>query len=326
MRRLFMAMSVVISTTQMCGADPVEIEHKFGTTLIEGKPERVVSLSFIGHDFILALGVVPVGLRFWYGEHPYGVWPWAQDALGEAKPTVIYGDIDVEQIALLKPDLILGQWSGMTEREYKMLSVIAPTVPPSADYADYGSPWQVMHQRIGKALGREDQAVAQITAIEQRITDLRAAHPEWQDMSGTMAWPVRIGAFASRDIRGRFLADLGFSVTNEVDDLVKGENFYVIIPPETLEPIDTDVLVWLDTPNPMQVLEKIKLRPMMRASRQGREILVDQVLTSALAHSNPLSLGFALDHLAPVLEAAADGDPDTHARNEHAFTVGAPDE
>jgi iron complex transport system substrate-binding protein len=39
-------------------AFPVTIEHKFGETTIDAEPERVVSIGYNEHDFLLALGVV----------------------------------------------------------------------------------------------------------------------------------------------------------------------------------------------------------------------------------------------------------------------------
>lgn len=114
-------------------AEPRLLTHRYGVTEIEGSPQRVVSLSFIGHDFLLALGVRPIALRYWYGSGEHGVFPWAEAALGDAEPLVLYGDIDIEQIALLQPDLIVGQWSGMTETQYQLLSKIAPTLPPAKE-------------------------------------------------------------------------------------------------------------------------------------------------------------------------------------------------
>jgi len=70
-------------------AFPVTIPHKFGSTTIEAEPERVVSIGYNEHDFLLALGVIPVALRDWYGEQPNSVWPWAQDELGDATPEVL---------------------------------------------------------------------------------------------------------------------------------------------------------------------------------------------------------------------------------------------
>lgn len=77
---------------------PLTVTHKYGTTEIPAKPERVLSLSFQNHDNLLALGVQPVGIRDWFGNQPNGVWPWAQEALGDAEPALLKGDINFEQI------------------------------------------------------------------------------------------------------------------------------------------------------------------------------------------------------------------------------------
>ena len=48
-------------------AQPVEIGHVWGTTRIEARPERIVTLSYNGADNWLALGVRPMAYRVWYG-------------------------------------------------------------------------------------------------------------------------------------------------------------------------------------------------------------------------------------------------------------------
>lgn len=314
---------ILIVTTLPCNAEPIEISHVYGTTIIEKPPARVVSLSYIGHDFLLALDVIPVGLRYWYGQQPYAVWPWGQEALGDAEPTVLYGNIDVEQVALLKPDLIEGQWSGMTKRDYELLSQIAPTLPPAVGESEYTSPWQTMLHRVGLATDRVEKAEEITTRINERFVQFRTQHPQWQEMTAAVAWPSQVGAFASPDLRSKFLADLGFTVPQDIDDLVRGNNFYVIVPPENLDPIDTDLLIWSYAVDAIETLDKIKLRPMMRAKQEEREILLDEILSAALSHSSPLSLDFALDHLAPIIAAATDGDTSSHAKTDHARTIGA---
>src|SRR5690606_23184754 len=57
-------------------AFPVTIEHKYGATTIDAEPKRVVSVGFGEHDGLLALGVVPIAVRDWYGDQPYATWPW----------------------------------------------------------------------------------------------------------------------------------------------------------------------------------------------------------------------------------------------------------
>jgi iron complex transport system substrate-binding protein len=45
----------------------VTIEHKYGSTAILQAPTRIVSVGFNDQDAIMALGVVRVGIRDWYG-------------------------------------------------------------------------------------------------------------------------------------------------------------------------------------------------------------------------------------------------------------------
>ena len=42
--------------------------HKYGETEVPPDPRRVVAVGLSGHDYVLALGVVPVGLIDWYGD------------------------------------------------------------------------------------------------------------------------------------------------------------------------------------------------------------------------------------------------------------------
>ena len=108
------------------GAFPVTIEHKFGSTEITEAPERVVVVGLTDQDALLALGVVPVGVTYWYGDKALGgINPWAEEALGDAEPPELLDNtngIDIEAVAALAPDLIIGQYAGVTQKEYDLLS------------------------------------------------------------------------------------------------------------------------------------------------------------------------------------------------------------
>src|SRR3954467_497614 len=109
------------------GAFPVTIEHKYGSPTTSAERERVVVVGLREQDALLALGVVPVATTEWYGKHPGAIFPWAKAALGNAKvPTVLSSTdgIQIEKVAAQRPDLILGIYSGMTEKEYNALSRI----------------------------------------------------------------------------------------------------------------------------------------------------------------------------------------------------------
>ena len=102
-------------------AFPVTIEHKYGETTIDAEPQRVVSIGFAEHDGLLALGVIPVGVRDWYGEQPFATWIWAQDELGDAEPEVLPStELNFELALLPSADTAAMQTTAMsaTRRAY----------------------------------------------------------------------------------------------------------------------------------------------------------------------------------------------------------------
>jgi len=292
-------------------AAPREVLHAYGSTTVEGQPERIVSLSYIGHDFLLALGVQPIALRHWYGGNAFGVWPWAEDALGDAEPVVLYGGIDIERIALLQPDLIVGQWSGMSRAEYDLLSQIAPTLPHPVGEQTHTASWQQMTRQLGAILNLEDKADELVNDLETRFADIRRAHPDWQSARAVAAFAPRLSAYGTSDLRGRFLQDLGFVLPAELDDLARFDANFIRLEQENIATLDGDLLIWVHAQDINTVLDALALRPTLRAVLEGREVYADYNLTAALNHSSPLSLNYALDRIVPLIEAAMDGDPDT---------------
>src|SRR3954467_13934914 len=72
------------------GAFPVSIEHTFGTTTIEQRPERVVVLGWSAQDVVFSLGVTPVGMpSFSYGGGDDGVLPWDDEHYDAATTTLL---------------------------------------------------------------------------------------------------------------------------------------------------------------------------------------------------------------------------------------------
>src|SRR3712207_2527892 len=87
------------------GAFPVTIANRFGSTEIPAEPERVVTVGFNDQDFVLALGVTPVGERENLGEYDATTRPWAEDLLpAEDIPTVGGEDNTRGGGGLLDPD------------------------------------------------------------------------------------------------------------------------------------------------------------------------------------------------------------------------------
>ncbi|MEM9465209.1 MAG: ABC transporter substrate-binding protein [Actinomycetota bacterium] len=293
------------------------VEHKFGTTTLDAVPERVVSIGYNEHDFLLALGVIPVGVRDWYGDQPNSVWPWGQDALGDATPGQVAGEdgLDYEAIAEMEPDVIVGIWSGMTQEEYDLLAEIAPVVAQPEEYLDYGTPWQEQTMILGEVTDRVAEAEAAVDEIDAKIAAARDANPQWAELTAAVAFLFEgnPGAYNSEDPRSRLLADLGFQIPAEFDEAA-GDSFFFESSAETMpEDLDVDVIVWVagseeDYPD---LLTALPTRVALKAFENGGEIFASTELTGAFSHSSPLSLGFAIDELVAELEIATDGDPST---------------
>ncbi len=150
-------------------AFPVTITHKYGSTTIPSEPQRVIALGYTDQDPILALGVRPLAVRYWFGDPERRAWPWQTAAFGDTQPQVLtmpFGQLNLEAIAALKPDLIVAVSAGITEDEYARLSQIAPTLAQSNAYVDFGVPWQEQTRVIGQALGRAAASETLVVATE----------------------------------------------------------------------------------------------------------------------------------------------------------------
>ncbi|MBL1240606.1 MAG: ABC transporter substrate-binding protein [OCS116 cluster bacterium] len=313
----------ITSTSAAFASDfPQTFEHRYGTTVIEQKPIRVVTLSYNGPDNLLALGVKPLALRYWWGDYPYAVWPWAQQALGDAKPVVIKGDgINIEQIAALAPDVIVGMYSGISEEEYKLLSEIAPVVAAEKQYTDYSTPWHVRARTIGRVVGQAEKANGMVDAINQRIADVAAAHPEWQGKTAVIG-SARPSAYSSIDPRPKLIAQFGFKTPKKIDELAGEGKFYVEISKEDISPLEADILVWMTySDSDIDEVKQLALRKTLATHKNGGEIIADEVLAGAFSWASLLSLNYVIDTLVPLMEQAADGDPATIVTSSQAAGI-----
>jgi iron complex transport system substrate-binding protein len=291
-------------------AFPVTIEHEFGKTTIGQRPERVVSIGFTDHDALLALGVQPVGIRKWYGEYDY-VWPWAEKALGDHKPELLPADdLNVEQIAALQPDLIIGQYVDLDEGEYQKLSKIAPTVAQPSGYPAFGAPWQLMTRNLGAAVGKAKEADALVAQVEGLFSAARSEHPEFKGVGLAYAGVYGDGTatyYVETDgsTRMRVLQDLGFVVPDELAAL-GDDAFYHQISAEKLDLLEQDVVLW--EPAVLELLPAVRDNRLYRnldVAQDKRDIfMTDPVVAGAMAHSSVLSLPVVLDFLLPELSRA----------------------
>ena len=285
---------------------PVSIENRFGTTEIPAEPQRVVTVGFNDQDFVLALGVTPVGERELLGDYDATTRPWAEELLpAEDIPTVGGEEIDLEAVAALEPDLIVGVYSFMDETVYEQLSGIAPTLAQTDEYADGATPWQEQTLLIGQALGREDEAQQLVDDVEGQVEQAVDENPGFAgcsiavDLTGVGSGHYLLG---KDDLRTQFFTDLGFTVPDASTDLSQ----------ERLDLLNADVLAV--NGYDQEDADADTLLSSLDVVTQGRTVLLGSYsgdVSAALGFGSPLSLPYLLDQAVPALAAAADGDPST---------------
>lgn len=277
------------------GAYPVTIPNAYGGTTIPAEPARVVAVGFNEADFLLALGVVPVGVRDFIGEYDEAARPWAQEALAGAQPADVGGtEINVEAVAALEPDLIMGVYSFMDRATYDALSAIAPTVGPVS--ADGTVGWEEQTRITGTALGREDRAADAIATVERSFADARAANPGFAGRDVTIDLPVDGVPYllGADDLRSSVFTGVGLTVPETTTELG----------PETLGQLDSDALVVLGA-----TAEDMAGDPLFQSLpvvEEGRTIFTggyDEDFNGAIGFGSPLSLPYAVDLITPQLAA-----------------------
>ncbi|MEI5675914.1 MULTISPECIES: iron-siderophore ABC transporter substrate-binding protein [Nocardioides] len=298
-------------------AFPVTIKHKYGETTVEKAPERVVCIGLMDQDSLLALGIVPVGVTYWFGDEKLqGIYPWAEEAFGDAELPLLLKDADgveVEKIAGLAPDLIIGQYTGLNEQDYETLSKIAPVVAQSGDYPDYSMPWTEMALTIGTAVGQKAKMQEIIDGVTQQIADAAEAHPEFEGQTAALITPYEgLFIYGPEDPRSRMLTDLGFTLHPVITTADDSEFGISLSAERTADLGDVGVAVWYDLNADKTVAGIWEGLP---SAKEGRFVDINEKQDGSyyVGHSfvTPLAIPYVLERYVPQLAAAVDGDPAT---------------
>lgn len=133
--------------------DSVTIKHDGGTTHIDKKPQRVVSLEFSFVDALAALDIKPVGVAD-DGKKDRILKP-IRDKIGDYKSVGARKQPNLEEISNQKPDLIIAD-SNRHKGIQQDLEKIAPTIMLSSFDSDYKDNIEAF-KTISKAVGKEDK-------------------------------------------------------------------------------------------------------------------------------------------------------------------------
>jgi iron complex transport system substrate-binding protein len=284
----------------------VTIKHVFGETKIPGPPKRVVSAGYTDQDDLLALGVVPVAVTNWFGDQPFGVWPWALPKLGTAQPVVLdlSNGIQVDQIAACKPDLIVATNAGLDADIYTKLSSIAPTVAQSGQDAFF-EPWKDQAATIGQAVLKFDEMRTLVSALDDKFVN---AGKNNASFSGKKVFVVR-GAFVGDALqitpagwRTDFLTQMGFVIPDGIDKYAKGNE--ALVPRDRAASVldEADALIWTTESDEEQAaLLADPTFAQLKATRTNRNVLTGKDLAGAITFATVLSYAMVADQLPPLI-------------------------
>ncbi len=224
-------------------AKPYTIEHAMGSTTIKSTPKRVVILTNEGTEALLALGVKPVGaVQSFQGD------PWYDHMKKDMEGVEVVGvegEVNVEKIASLKPDLIIGN-KMRQEKVYDQLSAIAPTVFSETLRGD----WKENFKLYAKALNLEEKGKKVLGEFDKHVADLKT---KLGDRTNQEVSVVRFMAGKSRiyytdSFSGVIFDQLGFKRAAQQEELFTPENklgkLAVEVGKEVIPKMDGDLLFY----------------------------------------------------------------------------------
>jgi iron complex transport system substrate-binding protein len=211
------------------------ITHAMGETVVKGTPQRVVVLTTQGTESLLALGIKPVGaVKSWIGN------PWFDHIKDQMDGVEVVGDEvqpNIELIATLKPDLILGT-KVRQEKIYSQLSAIAPTVMTE----NLGDSMIENFELYAKAVNKEEEGKKVLAAFNQTIEETKTKLGDKTKMQVSLArfQPGKVRVYYKNNFAGIILEQIGFARPASQDK----DDFSQDLAKEQMKDLDGDVFFY----------------------------------------------------------------------------------
>jgi iron complex transport system substrate-binding protein len=290
------------------GAFPVTVEHRYGSTTIKKRPKRVVTVGLTDQDVAVVLGVMPVGVRRWFGDYPSASWPWSQPKLAQADPAIV-GDanaIDLPAVKRLHPNLILAMSPDITRTEYRELSKIAPVVAQPLPGGPDAIPWATATRLAGRALGTKAQATQAIFAAKHDFLVVHDKHPGFSSktmVAASLDDAGTIRVYGPSDPRTRFLGQMGFKTPAWVTAQAGDATSFTLDPADAAT-VRADRIAWFATPEQESAIKADPAVAAMAVTQTGRTTFLSQSappIGDALRFDTILSVRYAVDWAVPLL-------------------------
>ncbi|MFM9280488.1 ABC transporter substrate-binding protein [Paenibacillus jiagnxiensis] len=219
------------------------VEHAMGKTEITGTPQRIVVLTNEGTEALLAMGVTPVGaVKSWTGN------PWyehIQDKMKDAKVVGTESEVNVEAIAALRPDLIIGT-KMRQENIYEQLQAIAPTVFSDTLRGD----WKDNFKLYAKALNKEHEGNKVLEDYDKHVAQVKEKLGDKvnQEVSVIRFMAGKTRIYYTDSFSGVILNELGFKRAAQQEALFTDDNklgkLAIEVGKEVIPKMDGDILFY----------------------------------------------------------------------------------
>ncbi|PLS18052.1 iron siderophore-binding protein [Bacillus sp. M6-12] len=219
------------------------VEHAMGTATLKKKPEKVVVLTNEGTEALLAMGVKPVGaVQSWLGD------PWydhIKEDMDGVEVVGVEGEVNLEKIASLKPDLIIGN-KLRQEAVYEQLNTIAPTVFSETLRGD----WKENFTLYSKALNLEDEGTKVLSDFDAHVEEVKQKLGDKvnQEVSIVRFMAGKTRIYYTDSFSGIIFNQLGFKRVKEQEELFTPDNklgkLAIDVGKEVTPKMDGDVLFY----------------------------------------------------------------------------------
>lgn len=182
------------------------VEHAMGTATLPSTPERIVVLDSPHLDALLALGIEPVGAAV--SSAGTGFPSYLADKLAGVEQVGTIGEPDLEKIAALDPDLIIGA-KVRHETMYPQLDAIAPTVFSEGS----GTNWHEQAEITAAAVDRPEAMTDALAALSDRAAQVgEQIGAEGKTASMVRFRPDNVRLYGPESFSGSLLTTVGFDL------------------------------------------------------------------------------------------------------------------
>lgn len=195
------------SSDDVAGTDEAyTVQQAMGETSLPGIPDRIVVLDSPHLDALVALDITPVGAT--ESGAGSGFPTYLSESLDGTKSVGATAEPDVEAIAALAPDLIIGS-KVRHEKIYDQLSAIAPTVFS----VNSGTDWQEQAHITAAAVNKNDEMDELLSKLSERAVSIgKDVGAQGKTASMVRFRPANFRLYGPNTFSGSILTEVGFNL------------------------------------------------------------------------------------------------------------------